>query len=309
MPNKFVGAFKFLTQGARKGKVSPTITQPRQLKKTMEGIRSKYKKFAFKEAKTAKDRANIVRTKKSIERMTKLDKAKAKRKEGIKASKEIKKMIGTGQADRVGGSVYHRGIREKKALGGIIQKFKKKARPDNKGQKLTPDQSKKLKEGIREKKAEGGILGKAKKFLGKEAPKREPKSKEEINRIVNSDAYKKADYKTKTKMLGGNVSTAKEMEDRIKKQKPGIKEKILPQKKKDRLNELRKELGMKKGGKAKFPDLTGDGKVTQADILKGRGVFKKGGGVKQMIKTVTSPITRLRNKMSKRKFGQGKGKK
>ena len=36
-------------------------------------------------------------------------------------------------------------------------------------------------------------------------------------------------------------------------------------KKKDRLEELRKELGMKKGGKAKFPDLTGDGKVTRAD--------------------------------------------
>jgi hypothetical protein len=35
---------------------------------------------------------------------------------------------------------------------------------------------------------------------------------------------------------------------------------------------------MKKGGKKKFPDLTGDGKVTRADILKGRGVFRKGGG-------------------------------
>ena len=32
----------------------------------------------------------------------------------------------------------------------------------------------------------------------------------------------------------------------------------------------------KKGGK-KFPDLTGDGKVTRADVLKGRGVFKEGG--------------------------------
>tara|TARA_R100001510_G_scaffold28061_1_gene24768 strand:+ start:132 stop:650 length:519 start_codon:yes stop_codon:yes gene_type:complete len=29
-----------------------------------------------------------------------------------------------------------------------------------------------------------------------------------------------------------------------------------------------------------FPDLTGDGKVTRADILKGRGVFKKGGTLK-----------------------------
>jgi hypothetical protein len=27
----------------------------------------------------------------------------------------------------------------------------------------------------------------------------------------------------------------------------------------------------------KFPDLTGDGEVTRADVLKGRGVFKKGG--------------------------------
>jgi len=31
--------------------------------------------------------------------------------------------------------------------------------------------------------------------------------------------------------------------------------------------------------KKSFPDLTGDGKVTQADILKGRGVFATGGPV------------------------------
>ena len=31
-----------------------------------------------------------------------------------------------------------------------------------------------------------------------------------------------------------------------------------------------------KGGEASFPDLTGDGKTTQADILKGRGVFAEG---------------------------------
>ena len=43
--------------------------------------------------------------------------------------------------------------------------------------------------------------------------------------------------------------------------------------------------GMKVGGMAnkKFPDLTGDGKVTQKDILKGRGVpgFSEGGGAKK----------------------------
>jgi len=30
---------------------------------------------------------------------------------------------------------------------------------------------------------------------------------------------------------------------------------------------------------SKFPDLTGDGQVTKADILRGRGVYKKGGTV------------------------------
>ena len=40
---------------------------------------------------------------------------------------------------------------------------------------------------------------------------------------------------------------------------------------------------LEKGG---FPDLTGDGKVTQADILKGRGVegFAEGGGISQFVK-------------------------
>lgn len=33
---------------------------------------------------------------------------------------------------------------------------------------------------------------------------------------------------------------------------------------------------------AKFPDLTGDGQVTRADVLKGRGVFRHGGSIKKM---------------------------
>ena len=36
-------------------------------------------------------------------------------------------------------------------------------------------------------------------------------------------------------------------------------------------------LFMAGGGEASFPDLTGDGQVTQADILKGRGVYAEGG--------------------------------
>ena len=41
---------------------------------------------------------------------------------------------------------------------------------------------------------------------------------------------------------------------------------------------IRPRLDFKKGGKA-FPDLTGDGKVTFKDVLKGRGVIKKKGGI------------------------------
>ena len=41
----------------------------------------------------------------------------------------------------------------------------------------------------------------------------------------------------------------------------------------------------------KFPDLTGDGEVTKADILKGRGVpgMKKGGSTKWIQKAVKKP--------------------
>ena len=51
-----------------------------------------------------------------------------------------------------------------------------------------------------------------------------------------------------------------------------------------------------KGGKA-FPDLTGDGKVTFKDVLKGRGVIKKKGG---MIKEADM----LTAKMSEKKKGK-----
>ena len=44
---------------------------------------------------------------------------------------------------------------------------------------------------------------------------------------------------------------------------------------------IRPRQELKKGGmaKGKFPDLTGDGKVTFKDVLKGRGVIKKKGGM------------------------------
>ena len=48
---------------------------------------------------------------------------------------------------------------------------------------------------------------------------------------------------------------------------------------------------------AKFPDLTGDGKVTQADILKGRGVegMKKGGSTDKWIQKAMKKPGALRS--------------
>jgi hypothetical protein len=48
----------------------------------------------------------------------------------------------------------------------------------------------------------------------------------------------------------------------------------------------------------KFPDLTGDGKVTQADILKGRGVgMKKGGSAKNFIQEAIKKPGALRKQL------------
>ena len=132
MASKFFKAFNFFK---KKGTASPTITQPRQLKTTMKKIRSQYERFGFDKAKTAKDRANIVRTKKSIERMDKLDKAKAKVKTGEKGKKEIQKMVDTKQATKVGGQVFHKSVRQKKMFGGLMQKVKDKKLKDKEKKK------------------------------------------------------------------------------------------------------------------------------------------------------------------------------
>jgi hypothetical protein len=54
---------------------------------------------------------------------------------------------------------------------------------------------------------------------------------------------------------------------------------------------------------AKFPDLTGDGKVTQADVLKGRGVegMKKGGSTKNFIQDAIKKPGALRASLGVKK--------
>lgn len=54
---------------------------------------------------------------------------------------------------------------------------------------------------------------------------------------------------------------------------------------------------------SKFPDLTGDGKVTQADILKGRGVegMKKGGSTDKWIQKAIKKPGALRSALGVKK--------
>ena len=86
------------------------------------------------------------------------------------------------------------------------------------------------------------------------------------------------------KAKGGKVKGVKEdpMRDRMKQplKRKGLKPVDASQKGLKKLpTQVRNKMGyMKDGGRAKkFPDLTGDGKVTRADVLKGRGVFASGG--------------------------------
>tara|TARA_Y100001951_G_C11286645_1_gene269156 strand:- start:210 stop:614 length:405 start_codon:yes stop_codon:yes gene_type:complete len=57
--------------------------------------------------------------------------------------------------------------------------------------------------------------------------------------------------------------------------------------------------GLKDGGSAKkFPDLSGDGKVTMKDVLMGRGVIKKKHGG-MVLEIGLRPATKKENKMAK----------
>ena len=107
-----VGFFgKLFSKGS---KVSPTI------KSVKPFTEKKADQFAGVKSKTPEDRANVIRRRESIKRMDQLDSLKKKRKAGIKAGKEMKRMVDTGRAKNVGGSVFHKSVREKKMGGGMM---------------------------------------------------------------------------------------------------------------------------------------------------------------------------------------------
>jgi hypothetical protein len=68
----------------------------------------------------------------------------------------------------------------------------------------------------------GGKVKQSKTGDAKIAESMSVKTPQAIKRITGSKEYKKADYRGKTKMLGGKVYTRKEMEDRINKRDGGM---------------------------------------------------------------------------------------
>ena len=109
-------------------------------------------------------------------------------------------------------------------------------------------------------------LEKVVKKLEIDTAQQKGKTKKIIQKMENEiEPFRRKLRQTTQKVAGEKVTESgiSKGKDRIKKMGGGM---------------MGRRFGMKKGSK-KFPDLTGDGKVTFADILKGRGVIngkKKG---------------------------------
>ena len=120
------------------------------------------------------------------------------------------------------------------------------------------------KEFLREKKAVGGIAGlgkrmgkKDRKIAGpqqqRQQPKFDPSGYKFPDGVIlmipdGKGGTKKMRIPREKKAFGGLLGKKKKSEKPKKPIPDSIKEKILPKKKKDRLDELRKDLGLKKGG-------------------------------------------------------------
>ena len=113
--------------------------------------------------------------------------------------------------------------------------------------KLTPKQKDKLRDLFKPDKID------PKKYLDRFKPKPKRRLPEKGFPRIPKSVLDKLRKKKKD-----GVITFKELEQ-MQKRKPKVME-------------------AKKGGSAKFPDLSGDGKVTQKDILIGRGVIKRKNG-------------------------------
>ena len=138
--NKLYNIYQAGKQILKKRKIAPTITEPKQLKKTLKKISQDYKYSSARE-------------KESFKRLNKKLDLEKKRKEGIKARKELQKMVDTKQAEKVGvrNRIFSKQIPDKRTTGKgekgevVIDKIEKKAKGGRigfKGGKLVGGQKK-----------------------------------------------------------------------------------------------------------------------------------------------------------------------
>jgi hypothetical protein len=100
----------------------------------------------------------------------------------------------------------------------------------------------------------GGKVKQSKTGDAKIAESMSVKTPQAIKRITGSKEYKKADYRGKTKMLGGKVYTRKEMEDRINKRDGGMTRNTRRMNRLEELGRVDAEKGRTRKGKRNLSD-------------------------------------------------------
>ena len=164
--------------------------------------------------------------------------------------------------------------------GGVVDEFKaRKLQQLGRTQRTLKSQDKQISTEIDKAKKRGAsrkALVKGRKF------------QRDVKRSVREGDKLRKDVLRIGKAMGGVAEKPRDKRKPMKSGDEGPKRKLKPvqpdQKGLQKLpTKVRNKMGyMKKGGRVKkFPDLSGDGKVTKKDILMGRGVIKKKNGKKK----------------------------
>jgi hypothetical protein len=118
-------------------------------------------------------------------------------------------------------------------------------------------------------------------------------SMEDVALSKNRDKFIQEEIREKVKignrLLENNMYTKDFFDKAIKDRRRELAEEASP------LGARSGRATMKDGGK--FPDLTGDGKVTRADVLKGRGVFQEGGDVNTQMEMMLGGVEEVEEPM------------
>ena len=118
-------------------------------------------------------------------------------------------------------------------------------------------------------------------------------SMEDVALSKNRDKFIQEEIREKVKignrLLENNMYTKAFFDKAIKDRRRELAEEASP------LGARSGRATMKDGGK--FPDLTGDGKVTRADILKGRGVFQDGGDAQKQMEMMLGGVEKVEEPM------------